>query len=206
MASTAAQLLVTVLAPIGILIYLGRGSAAGGGDGRARAGAPGTLALRKATSSSGNWHWRAYAASLHLVLDSLQDFNVKSLRALKARGREIAEQSETLYRATMRILAVNLWSTGVMDLAIAGGAAVALAVGALRAVEGHIGVGSLLIIFLLGNEVFRPVRELGRLYHQGLNGVSAAQGMQGSLLNQRWLSQPTRWRRAGRRSPSASRG
>ena len=50
----------------------------------------------------------------------------------------------------------------------------ALAVGALRAVEGHIGVGSLLIIFLLGNEVFRPVRELGRLYHQGLNGVSAA--------------------------------
>ena len=56
----------------------------------------------------------------------------------------------------MRILAVNLWSTGVMDPAIAGGAAVALAVGALRAVEGHIGVGSLLIIFLLGTRSSGP--------------------------------------------------
>ena len=66
----------------------------------------------------------------------------------------------------------------------------ALAVGALRAVEGHIGVGSLLIIFLLGNEVFRPVRELGRLYHQGLNGVSAAQGIFALLADQPEVVEP----------------
>ena len=96
--------------------------------------------FRKATSSSGSWHWRAYASFAALVLDSLQGLpTLKAFARGKARGQEIAEQSETLYRATMRILAVNLWSTGVMDLAIAGGAAVALAVGALRAVEGHIG-------------------------------------------------------------------
>jgi hypothetical protein len=55
-----------------------------------------------------------------------------------------------------------------MDLAIASVAAVALAVGGLRAADGHIGVGSLLIILLLGNGVFHPVRELGKLYHQYL--------------------------------------
>jgi ABC-type multidrug transport system fused ATPase/permease subunit len=90
----------------------------------------------------------------------------------------------------MRILAVNLWSTGVMDLAMAGGAAVALTVGILRAVEGHIGVGGLLIIFLLGNEIFRPVRELGRLYHQGLNGVSAAQGIFALLADRPEVVEP----------------
>jgi ABC-type multidrug transport system fused ATPase/permease subunit len=57
-------------------------------------------------------------------------------------------------------------------------------------VEGHIGVGSLLIIFLLGNEVFRPVRELGRLYHQGLNGVSAAQGIFTLLSDQPEVVEP----------------
>ena len=98
----------------------------------------------------------------------------------------------------MRILAVNLWSTGMMDLAIVGGAAVALAVSALRAVEGHIGVGDLLIIFLLGNEVFRPVRELGRLYHQGLNGVSAAQGIFVLLAAQPEVVEPARPRVPGR--------
>ena len=187
------QLLVTVLAPIGILIYLWSLDP----PLAVVMGVFLPLALlgpwlfRKATSSSGNWHWRAYASFAALVLDSLQGLpTLKAFARGKARGQEIAEQSETLYRATMRILAVNLWSTGVMDLAIAGGAAVALAVGALRAVEGHIGVGSLLIIFLLGNEVFRPVRELGRLYHQGLNGVSAAQGIFALLADQPEVVEP----------------
>ena len=187
------QLLVTVLAPIGILIYLWSLDP----PLAVVMGVFLPLALlgpwlfRKATSSSGNWHWRAYASFAALVLDSLQGLpTLKAFARGKARGQEIAEQSETLYRATMRILAVNLWSTGVMDLAIVGGAAVALAVGALRAVEGHIGVGSLLIIFLLGNEVFRPVRELGRLYHQGLNGVSAAQGIFALLAEQPEVVEP----------------
>jgi hypothetical protein len=42
---------------------------------------------------------------------------------------------------------VNLWSIGSMDLAVAVGVAIALAVGALRAADGHIGIGSRLISF-----------------------------------------------------------
>ena len=42
----------------------------------------------------------------------------------------------------------------------------------------------LVIVLLLGNEVFRPVRELGRLYHDGLNGISAAQGIFSLLADQ----------------------
>jgi ABC-type multidrug transport system fused ATPase/permease subunit len=187
------QLLVTVLAPIGILVYLWSLDP----PLAAVIGLFLPLALlgpwlfRKATHHGSNWHWQAYTSFAALVLDSLQGLpTLKAFARGKARGREIAEQSETLYRATMRILAVNLWSTGVMDLAIVGGAAIALGVGTWRAVEGHIGVGSLLIIFLLGNEVFRPVRELGRLYHQGLNGVSAAQGIFMLLADQPEVVEP----------------
>ena len=43
---------------------------------------------------------------------------------------------------------------------------------------------------MLGNEVFRPVRELGRLYHQGLNGVSAAQGIFALLSDQPEVVEP----------------
>src|SRR5215510_10821848 len=174
------QLLVTVLAPVGILVYLWSLDP----PLAVVMGVCLLLALlgpwlfRKATRHGSTWHWHAYTSFAALVLDSLQELpTLKAFAQGRARGEEIAAQSETLYRATMRILAVNLWSTGVMDLAIAGGAAMALTVGTLRAAEGHIDVSSLLIIFLLGNEVFRPVRELGRLYHQGLNGVSAAQGI-----------------------------
>lgn len=187
------QLLVTVLAPIGILAYLWSLDP----PLAVVMGVFLPLALlgpwlfRKATRHGSDWHWRAYANFAALVLDSLQGLpTLKAFARGKARGQEIAEQSETLYRATMRILAVNLWSTGVMDLAIAGGAAVALAVGTLRAAEGHIGVGTLLIIFLLGNEIFRPVRELGRLYHQGLNGVSAAQGIFALLADRPEVVEP----------------
>ena len=120
------QLLVTVLAPIGILVYLWSLDP----PLAVVMGVFLPLALlgpwlfRKATRHGSNWHWQAYTSFAALVLDSLQGLpTLKAFARGKARGQEIAEQSETLYRATMRILAVNLWSTGVMDLAIAGGAA-----------------------------------------------------------------------------------
>lgn len=51
-----------------------------------------------------------------------------------------------------------------MDLAIAGGVAIALAVGALRAADGHIGIGSRLISFL---RYFDP--QQGRLIIAGVD-------------------------------------
>lgn len=147
--------------------------------------------FRKATHRSGSWHWAAYARFAALVLDSLQGLpTLKAFARGKARGAEIAQESDALYRATMRVLGVNLWSTGFMDLAISGGAALVLGLGALRAVDGHISVTTLVVVMLLGNEVFRPVRELGRLYHQGLNGISAAQGIFALLAHRPEVGEP----------------
>jgi ABC-type multidrug transport system fused ATPase/permease subunit len=96
----------------------------------------------------------------------------------------------TLYRATMRILAINLWSTGLMELCITAGAAVALGLGAVLAAQGQLSVGTLLIVLLLGAEVFRPVYDLGRLYHEGLNGISAAEGIFALLADRPEVADP----------------
>ena len=174
------QLLVTVIAPIGILGYFWTLDPAiaivVGASLPLALGGP--WALRQVTSHSSHQHWRSYSSFAALVLDSLQGLpTLKAFARGKDRGREIEEQSGVLYRMTMRVLGVNLWSTGIMDLAIAGGAALALAVGAVRAAEGHLTLTTLLIVLMLGNQIFRPVQELGRLYHQGLNGISASEGI-----------------------------
>jgi len=174
------QLIVTVVAPIGILIYLWTLDPP-----LAIIAAvflplslAGPWAFRQMTSRRGSWHWKAYSDFSALFLDSLQGLpTLKAFAQGRARGRTIADQAVALFRATMRILAINLWSTGVMDLAVSGGAALALAVGAVRASEGYISVSTLVVVMLLGTEIFRPVRELGRLHHQGLNGISAAEGI-----------------------------
>ena len=52
----------------------------------------------------------AYVSFAALVLDSLQGLpTLKAFARGKARGQEIAAPSETLDRATMRILTVNFW-------------------------------------------------------------------------------------------------
>lgn len=187
------QLVVTLVAPIGILVFLWTLdpplavimgiflplSLAG------------PWLFRKATSARGRSHWIAYSRFAALVLDSLQGLpTLKAFARGKARGREIADYARSVYELTMRVLSLSLWSTGLMDLAVVAGGALALSVGALRAADGHISIGTLVIVMLLGTEIFRPVRELGRLYHEGLNGVSAAHGIFGILAETPEVREP----------------
>ncbi|MGH7347181.1 MAG: ATP-binding cassette domain-containing protein, partial [Candidatus Rokuibacteriota bacterium] len=66
---------------------------------------------------------------------------------------------------------------GITDTVIAVGAAAALALGAWRVSTGEMSVPALLVILMLGVEVFRPLRELRILLHQGMLGLSAARGI-----------------------------
>ncbi len=77
----------------------------------------------------------------------------------------------------MRVLGTNVLARGITDSAIACGAAAALAVGAWRMTDGALGLPGLLVILMLGVEVFRPMRELRSVLHQGMVGLSAAKGL-----------------------------
>ena len=58
-------------------------------------------------------------------------------------------------------------------LILAAGAALALGWGAIRVQQGTLELQVLLIVLMLGVEVFRPLRELVALYHRGMVAMSA---------------------------------
>jgi len=121
---------------------------------------------------------KAYSAFAAEFLDSIQ-----GLSTLKAFGQSAARLAmlETrgweLFRSTMWVLGTNTLARGITDTGIAVGAAVALGWGAYRVRTGEMELSVLLVILMLGVEVFRPLRELRILLHQGMMGLSAAQGI-----------------------------
>ncbi|MEM9562711.1 MAG: ABC transporter ATP-binding protein [Actinomycetota bacterium] len=130
---------------------------------------------------------RAYAGFASEFLDSVQGLaTLKAFGQSRARADALEVRAKTLFRETMWVLATNVLSRGITDSAIACGAAVALAIGAWRVDNGSMELSALLIILLLGVEVFRPMRELRTVLHQGMVGMSAAQGIY-QLLDDRPL-------------------
>ena len=77
----------------------------------------------------------------------------------------------------MWVLATNVLSRGITDTSIALGAATALGYGAYRTTTGEMELTTLLIILMMGVEIFRPMRDLRTVLHQGMMGLSAAHGV-----------------------------
>ena len=111
-------------------------------------------------------------------LDAVQGlFTLKSFGQSEAKASVLAVKAHAVFKSTMWVLATNAGSLGVTIAGVAIGAAVLLVVGADRVDAGAMEFGELLIILMLGIELFRPFRELSQLFHQGLNGLSAAHGI-----------------------------
>jgi ATP-binding cassette, subfamily C, bacterial CydD len=60
---------------------------------------------------------------------------------------------------------------------VVGGAALLLGIGAVRIVTGQAPPGLLLVLLVVGAEVFRPVRDLTRMFHLGMRGNSSSQAI-----------------------------
>jgi len=134
---------------------------------------------------------RAYAAFAAEFLDAIQGLaTLKAFGQSAARADALEVRARTLFRETMWVLATNVASRGITDSAIACGAAAALALGAYRVDAGAMSLSALLIILLLGVEIFRPLRELRTVLHQGMVGLSAAQGVYQILDDQPVVDDP----------------
>ncbi|BBK40711.1 hypothetical protein STVA_07310 [Allostella vacuolata] len=121
---------------------------------------------------------KAYAAFASEFLDSIQGLaTLKAFGQSKARADRLEVEARDLFRRTMWVLATNSLARGITDTSIACGAAAALAVGAFRVESGAMALTSLVVILMLGVEIFRPMRELRSVLHQGMVGMSAAQGI-----------------------------
>ncbi|TMJ30998.1 MAG: ABC transporter ATP-binding protein, partial [Alphaproteobacteria bacterium] len=121
---------------------------------------------------------RSYASFAAEFLDSIQGLaTLKAFGQGKTRADKLEVEARDLFRRTMWVLATNALARGITDISIACGAATALIYGAVRVESGAMALTSLLIILMLGVEIFRPMRELRSVLHQGMVGLSAAQGI-----------------------------
>ena len=120
----------------------------------------------------------AYGALGADFLDTVQGLaTLKAFGQSGARGELLAERARRLFRATMGVLAANAATGALTILGITGGAAVALGWGAARVADGELELRALLIVLMLGVEIFRPLRELVQLYHDGMIAMSSAEGI-----------------------------
>src|SRR5438445_8095552 len=115
-------------------------------------------------------------------LDAVQGLpTLKAFGQSTAYGRRLAERARQLSETTMRVLSTSVLTRGITDCGIAIGAAAALALGVWRVADGVMTIEALLIVLMAGTEVFRPLRDLRGVLHQGMVGQSAAAGIHALL-------------------------
>jgi len=118
---------------------------------------------------------RAYKAFASEFLDALQGLvTLKAFGQAKARESALREKAHHLFQSTMWVMATNSLARGITDIGITLGAAGALALSAYRVEAGLMSFESLLLVLLLGVEVFKPLRELRSLMHAGMLAQAAA--------------------------------
>ncbi|MCC7046357.1 MAG: ABC transporter ATP-binding protein [Alphaproteobacteria bacterium] len=123
--------------------------------------------------------YKTFAADL---LDSIQGLaTLKAFGQTAARAKQLAERAWRVHRTTMWVLAASTLTRLVTDFGIAVGVAGALALGAWQVSQGTMPFATLVVVLMLGVEVFRPLRELRELLHAGMLGTSSAEAIVGIL-------------------------
>src|SRR5579884_684810 len=108
-------------------------------------------------------------------LDGVQGLpTLKAFGQSAAYGRRLADKARALSDNTLAVLASSVMTRGITDCGVAIGAAAALALGAWRVSAGLMSIPALLIVLMAGTEIFRPLRDLRTVLHQGMVGQSAA--------------------------------
>ncbi len=131
--------------------------------------------VHKRTGHASRERMRAFKIFGEELLDAIQGLpTLKAFGQSSSYGRMLAEKARDLSESTMMVLGTSVLTRGITDLGCALGAAAALALGAYRVRQGEMSLEALLIVLMAGTEIFRPLRELRTVLHQGLTGQAAA--------------------------------
>src|SRR6202035_3536992 len=106
---------------------------------------------------------------------------LKAFGQSSAYGTRLAARARELCDHSLRILSMGVMTRGITDCGVAIGAASALALAVWRVSHGLMSIEALLIVLMAGTEVFRPLRDLRTVLHQGMLGQSAAAGINALL-------------------------
>ncbi|MBO0710354.1 MAG: ABC transporter ATP-binding protein [Acetobacteraceae bacterium] len=135
----------------------------------------GPIALNRHDQRASLARSAAFKAYGEAFLDAVQGLpTLKAFGQSGAYGKLLAERAHALSARTFWVLARSVATRGIVDLGSAFGAALALALGAWRVSQGEMNITALLVVLMAGTEIFRPLRDLRGILHQGLLGRSAA--------------------------------
>jgi ATP-binding cassette, subfamily B, bacterial len=134
--------------------------------------------VHRKTAKASNARQSAFKSFGEEFLDAIQGLpTLKAFGQSAAYGRMLATKARALSNSTFWVLSLNVLTRGFTDLGTALGSAAALALGAYRVRHGEMSLEALLIVLMAGTEIFRPLRDLRGVLHQGLNGQAAANGI-----------------------------
>ena len=121
---------------------------------------------------------RAFKSFGEELLDAIQGLpTLKAFGQSRRYGEMLAQKARTLSDSTFWVLSWSVLTRGITDTGCALGAAGAMALGAWRVHSGDMSLEALLIVLMAGTEIFRPLRDLRTVLHQGLTGQAAADGI-----------------------------
>ena len=142
----------------------------------------GPVAMHMADRRASQTRSRAFKAFGEEFLDAVQGLpTLKAFGQSTAYGKRLAQRARALSDSTAWALALSVATRGVTDLGTALGAAAALVLGAWQVGTGAMSLAALLIVLMAGTEIFRPLRDLRSVLHQGMLGQSAAIGIHALL-------------------------
>jgi ATP-binding cassette subfamily B protein len=145
--------------------------------------APGAFAQRERRSSHGRQG--ALKSFGSEFLDGVQGLpTLKAFGQSSAYGTRLAARARELCDHSLRVLSMGVMTRGITDCGVAIGAASALALAVWRVSHGLMSIEALLIVLMAGTEVFRPLRDLRTVLHQGMLGQSAAAGINALLATE----------------------
>ncbi|WP_158744078.1 ABC transporter ATP-binding protein [Acidisphaera sp. L21] len=136
------------------------------------------MAIHRADRKAAIARSAAFKAFGEEFLDALQGLpTLKAFGQSAAFAERLAQRARRLSGDTFWVLALGLLTRFFTDLGTGLGAAAAIALGAWRVQHGEMSMEALLIILMAGTEIFRPLRDLRSVLHQGMVGQSAANGI-----------------------------
>jgi len=156
----------------------------------------------KKNSLSRSRSYKAFAAEF---LDSVQGLaTLKSFGQSGPRAKTLKEKADHLFNSTMWVLATNSLARGITDTGIAVGAAATLALGAFRVADGSMDLAPLIMILMLGVEVYKPLRDMRSLMHNGMVAQASAQTIFHLLDSQIIVNEKTNAQSVGAIAPTVA--
>src|SRR5215831_6439870 len=152
--------------------------------------APAAFAQRERRSSHGRQNsLKSFGSEF---LDGVQGLpTLKAFGQSAAYGQRLSARARELCDRSLRVLSMGVMTRGITDCGVAIGAASALALAVWRVSHGVMSIEALLIVLMAGTEVFRPLRDLRTVLHQGMLGQSAAAGVNALLAAEPLVPAPT---------------